>query len=238
MARKNGRGRPFLTLVVPKADARFYIAQAQASGGSVLVLGSASGTLALEIASAGVSTLAVDPSPRMVAAAEALKASAPPAVAERLRVQQADLRALRLEERFPLVMAPHNALGLMGTLADLESLLATVRHHLAGDGTFVFDLLNPRAGLSLEPSPPPEPSAGVPPHRPIFAPHLRERRRTPDGKGLEVALHRLRLRPFRPEEVDRALQAVGLVARERYGNFEGRPFAAEEERQVVVAGVA
>lgn len=241
MARKTGRGRPPLSLVGPDSDVRFYLRQARQAGGPVLVLGCGSGRLALELAEAGLSVLGVDPSPRMLEAAEALRAGAEPEAAARLRLLATDLRALRLEERFGLVAAPHNALGTMGTPADLETLLATVRHHLAPGGSFVFDLLNPPPDPAAEDAARDwEPASGLEPLRPAFTPHLRERRRQPgEGRVREgESIRRLRLRPFRPEEVDRALRAVGLEARERLGRFDGRPFEPTDERQVVVAGEA
>ncbi|MCI0573991.1 MAG: class I SAM-dependent methyltransferase [Myxococcaceae bacterium] len=238
MARKTGRGRPPLSLVGQESDVRFYARHAREAGGPVLILGCGSGRLALALADAGVEVLGVDPSARMVASAEALRAAADAEVAARLRFLTADLRALRLAERFPLVAAPHNALGLMDSPAELESLLTTVRHHLAPGGRFVFDLLNARDGDLSYGAEDREPSAPLEPLRPVFTPHLRERRRDGAGRVEAGGIRRLRLRPFRPEEVDRALRAVGLEARERYGRFDGRVFSPTDERQVVVAGVA
>jgi SAM-dependent methyltransferase len=238
MARKTGRGRPPLSLVGQDSDVRFYLRHARQAGGPVLMLGCGSGHMALELAEAGVEVVGVDPSERMVASAESLRAGAAPEVATRLRFLASDLRALRLAERFPLVVAPHNALGLMGSVADLESLLATVRHHLQPGGSFVFDLLNARAGALADSVQDWEPAAALEPARPVFTPHLRERRREGAARADPGGIRRLRLRPFRPEEVDRALRAVGLEARERYGRFDGRLFEPTDERQVVVAGDA
>src|SRR5688572_18904401 len=121
MPRKTGGrgGRPPLSLVGQDSDVRFYLRQARAVDGPVLVLGCGSGKVAVELAEAGHTVLGVDPSPRMLQAAESLRQGAGQPAAERLKLLEADLRALRLSERFPLVVAPHNALGMMASLEDL-----------------------------------------------------------------------------------------------------------------------
>jgi hypothetical protein len=147
----------------------------------------------------------------------------------------ADLRTVRLAERFEGVLAPQNALGLMASLPDLDALLATVRHHLKDGGLFAFDVLNP-ASQSLS-RPQAEPGAPLDSGRPAFIPHLRERRRSPPEDTLS-GIRRLRLRQFSPDELDGALGRAGLVALERYGDFDGKPFDPEDPLQVVVAGLA
>ena len=78
-----------------------------------------------------------------------------------------------------------------------------------------------------------DPTAGLEPLRPPFAFHLRERTRA----GQPGGIRRLRLQHFSPEELDGALAACGLTARERYGRFDGKPFDADDARHIGIAGL-
>jgi SAM-dependent methyltransferase len=229
MAGNDARGRTPLSLVGQEPDLLFYMRQVAEHGGPVLVLGAATGRVAWAVAEQGVSVLGVDPSERMIRAAEERRALEEPEVAARTRLLTADPRSLRLEERFSTVLAPQHAMGMMGSYEDLEAFLATVRHHLVPGGTFVYDVLNP----------PPEstpvrdeegPTAPLEPRRPAFSFHLRERRHP----GAPLGIHRLKPRPFSAQELDEAMAACGLTPRERYGRFDGKPFDPEDPRHIGV----
>ncbi|WNZ63554.1 MULTISPECIES: class I SAM-dependent methyltransferase [Myxococcus] len=227
----DARGRMPLSLVAQEPDLLFYTRQAAEHGGPVLVLGAANGRVVWALAGDGYDAVGVDPSGVMIRSAEERRHSEPEDVSRRARFQVADLRSLRLDERFPLVLAPQHALGLMPGKDDLEALLATVRHHLTPDGSFVYDVLNtPREPVL--PRDDEAPSAGLEPRRPLFTLHLRERR----APGRPSPIRRLKLRHFTPEELDAALTAAGLVPRERYGRFDGKPFDLEDSRHIGIAG--
>ncbi|NPD27823.1 class I SAM-dependent methyltransferase [Corallococcus exiguus] len=231
MAGNDARGRTPLSLVGQEPDLVFYTRQAAEHGGPVLVLGAANGRVPWSLAGHGFSTVGVDPSEAMIRSAEERRASESPEVSERTRLIAADPRALRLPEQFPLVLAPQHALGLMSGRDDLEAFLATVRHHLAPGGTFIYDVLNaPREPVL--PRDDDEPGAAVEPRRPLFALHLRERR----PAGGQSPIRRLKLKHFLPEELETALTASGLTLRERFGRFDGKPFDLEDLRQIGVAG--
>ncbi len=226
-----GRRGPVLSLVSRERDAAFYLREVEQRGGPALVLGAGTGRIAWELALSGVETVAVDPSEVMLESAEARRAHEAEEASRRLEFIHADVRALRLEKRFPVVIAPQNALALMGTLDDLDAMLATVRHHLAGNGTLIFDVLNP-----VREMPPPDadhwhPLEGLEPPRPVFAPHLRERDRRDGIEGIR----RLRLRHFNVAEIDQALADADFVATERYGGFDRTPFEATDPIQIVIA---
>ena len=203
-----------LSLVGFDLASAFYVRLAGKQGAPVLVLGSADGRVAFTLSTRGHRVVGVEPSERMHAAANEQRPSE--AGAADVQLLNADLRSVRLEEKFALVIAPQNALGLMGTADDFEAALATVRFHLATDGIFAFDLRSEADS---------EPPALL---RPAFTAHLRER------AGQSV--RRLRRRVFTPFEVDGALTRSGLEARERYGDFLSRPWEDSDEVQVVVAG--
>jgi hypothetical protein len=65
------------------------------------------------------------------------------------------MRSVRLEQHFPLVIAPFNTLMHAYTLKDQDATLQTVRAHLEPGGRFAFDLYTPKFGaldvLRLEP---------------------------------------------------------------------------------------
>lgn len=229
--------RPVLSLVTADAGSGFYGDRVDREGGPALVLGAGDGRIAWELARRGHQVLAADPSEVLVRAAEERRAQEPPEVAARLRVVRADVRSLRLDERFKVVIAPRNALGLMSTPGDLEAALATAALHLAEGGAFLLDLVNPPEHRS--PPAPDDRAEQEPPlwYRPVFVPHLRERRRERPGEGAAAheGLRRLRVRQFSAEELDVALKAAGFQPLERYGDFDGRPFAPEDPLQIVVA---
>ncbi|QRN95452.1 class I SAM-dependent methyltransferase [Archangium violaceum] len=232
MAGNDARGRTPLSLVGQEPDLVFYTRQATERGGPVLVLGSANGRVAWTLAEHGLSVLGVDPSERMVRAAEESRASVSAEVAGRVRFLLADPRSLRQPERFPVVLAPQNALGLMSTHEDLEAFLATVRYHLVPGGLFVYDVLNPSTEpASTQNRDEDDPGAALEPRRPGFSFHLRERRQP----GAPLGIRRLKLKPFSVQELDAAMAAGGLTPRERYGRFDGKPFDPEDSRHIGVA---
>lgn len=230
--------RPVLSLVPRDTSAAFYRRRAAEAGADahVLILGSATGQIASELAQGGVDVTGVEPSDLLMTAAQALRTSRGPEVAAHLNLLQADLRSVRLGRTFPLVLAPQNAFGALGTPEDLEDLLATVTEHLAPEGTFAFDVTPPLGGPSAHhlemPSDRPPPAPPSP--RATFIPHLRERRRNPQ-QGAETELHRLRLRQFTPAELDEALGRAGLQATEKYGGFDGKPYDPGDPLLIVVA---
>ena len=199
------------------------------SGGPVLVLGVAEGRLAEALVRRGALVTGVDPSPRMLARAEETRATLPPEVQGRLQLMRADLRSLRLPQRFVAVFAPRDAVALVATRPDLEALFVTAREHLGPGGSFAFDLsLPPPRWLFPEDV---DPHEGVQPERAVFTPHLHSRR-TRQGHG---DIHRLLLRHFTAGEVDHALAATGLEPLTRDRDFEGRPWEPGSDRMVVVA---
>jgi SAM-dependent methyltransferase len=227
-----GRRGPVLSLVSRERDIAFYLREVEQRGGPALVLGAGTGRIAWELALSGFDTVAVDPSEVMLGTAEGRRSHESEEASRRLELIHADVRALRLEKRFPVVLAPQNALALMATLDDLDAMLATVRHHLAENGTLIFDVINPVREPPSSDVQDWHPLEGVEPPRPVFAPHLRERDRRDGIEGIR----RLRLRHFSVAEVDRALADAGFVATERYGSFNSTPFETTDPVQIVIAG--
>jgi SAM-dependent methyltransferase len=230
MSGNDGRNRTPLSLVGQEPDLLFYTRQAGERGGPVLVLGAANGRVPWALAGHGFAAVGVDGSTTMIRAAEERRTSEPAEVAARVRFIVSDVRALRLEERFPLVLAPQHAMGLMPTRDDLDAFVATVRHHLAPGGTFTYDVLNPPREAIIRDDDD-EPRAPLEPRRPLFALHLRERR----PPGGTAPIRRLKLKHFSPEELEEALANGGLTLHERFGRFDGKPFELKDSRQIGVA---
>jgi len=232
MSGNDVRGRTPLSLVGQDPDLLFYSRQASERGGPVLVLGAANGRVPWSLAGHGFAAVGVDSSEVMIRSAEERRAEEPAEVAERVRFITSDVRALRLPERFPLVLAPQHAMGVMATRDDLDAFLATVCHHLSPGGTFIYDVLNPPREAIIRDDDD-EPRAPLEPRRPLFALHLRERR----PPGGTTPIRRLKLRHFAPEELEEALSSCGLTLRERYGRFDGKPFDLGDSRQIGIAGL-
>jgi SAM-dependent methyltransferase len=225
-----GERRRSLTVVGgARGEVARYASLLPESGGAVLVLGVAEGRLAEGLVRRGAPVTGVDPSPRMLARAEETRAALPQELQSRLQLMRADLRSLRLPQRFVAVFAPRDAVALVATRGDLEALFVTAREHLAPGGSFGFDLsLPPPRWLFPEDV---DPHEGVQPERAVFTPHLHSRRTRQGHRDI----HRLLLRHFTAGEVDHALAAAGLEPLSRDRDFEGRPWEPGADRMVVVA---
>ncbi|HYH97616.1 class I SAM-dependent methyltransferase [Hyalangium sp.] len=229
MSGNDVRGRAPLSLVAQEPDLHFYRQRAEERGGPVLVLGAANGRVPWSLAGHGFAAVGVDSSEVMIRSAEERRAEESAEVSSRVQFIASDMRALRLTERFPLVLAPQHAMGVMATRDDLDAFLATVCHHLAPGGTFIYDVLNPPREAIIRDDD--DPRSPLEPRRPLFARHLRERK-APGGTS---PIRRLKLRHFAPEELDEALATCGLTLHERYGRFDGKPFDLQDSRQIGVA---
>jgi SAM-dependent methyltransferase len=198
---------PVLALDGPS---RFYGKLLGASG-QVLVLGAGDGLVAAALASRGHEVVAVEASASLRALVLERKATL--THPERLTVSADDPRTLSLSRKFSLVIAPHQALGLARSPDELDALLTVIARHLEPGGTFAFDALN-------------DPERGEV-YRARGVPHLRER---------SEVIHPLAPLRLSAATVDEALDAVGLVARERFSDFNETPFSPDAQLQVVVGG--
>ena len=231
MKRGDGRRRALSLVSAMEPDVGRYAEYLPAAPGEVLVLGSADGRVVRELVSRGARVTAVDPSARMVERAEEARGELAPEAQARWQLMRADLRALRLAERFQAVFAPQNAVALMATRLDLESFFATAAAHLGDDAPFVFDAaLPPRRYLAPEEDE--GPHDAVASERAVFTPHLRETRGRTGGAP---SIRRLLLRPFTAWEMDAALHAAGLQPHTRDGGFDGKGWKPGDAVMVVVA---
>jgi SAM-dependent methyltransferase len=124
-------------------DVQFYVGLAKRVGGPVLEYGVGNGRIALPIARHGVRVFGVDRSAPMLKDLRARVADEPEDVRARVAFRRGDMRSVRLQRRFPLVICPFNTAMHLYTRVDVERFLAGVRAHLRPNGLFVVDLAVP-----------------------------------------------------------------------------------------------
>lgn len=114
---------------------------------TVLDLGCGTGRHASLLAERGYEVVGVDRSPAMLAEARARAVSG-----GRTEFVEGDLRTLRLQREFDVVISLFHVMSYQTTNADLLAALATLRAHLAPGGLFIFDCWYGPAVLNLRPS--------------------------------------------------------------------------------------
>lgn len=135
------------------ADLAAWARLAAERGSPVLDLGAGTGRVALHLAARGVEVVAVERDPELASELLARARRRQAAV----EVVEADVRALELDRRFPLIVAPMQLVHLLAGRAGRARALAGARRHLAPGGALALTIL-------LEPLPPsgtPEPLPDV-----------------------------------------------------------------------------
>jgi SAM-dependent methyltransferase len=232
-------------------DVTFYVDLARRAGGAVLEYGVGNGRVALPIARHGVAVVGVDHSVPMLTDLRSRLRSEPADVRRLVRVVRGDMRTLRLRKRFPLVIAPFNAVLHLYARSDVEGFLARVRDHLTPGGRFVADLSTPPLEDLVRPSSKPfhaprfrHPTAGVVvknrewfdydrvrqvlfvsmEFEPLGAGAARDRWSTP-----------LAHRQFFPQEWEALLHYNGFAVERVEGDFHGGPLTGASDVMVWVA---
>lgn len=104
---------------------------------AVLDLGCGTGLLAAALAGAGREVVGLDPAAAMLDVARARPGG------DNVTWVEADARTFRCDRRFDLIVMTGHAFQCLLTDADQQALLATIAHHLAPQGRFIFDSRNP-----------------------------------------------------------------------------------------------
>jgi len=216
-------------------------------GHPVLELACGTGRLTIPIAQAGVEIVGLDLSPSMLAQART-KAKA---VGVEIEFVEGDCRSFELGRKFALIFMAFNSMQHLHDYASLAALFANVRKHLAEGGRFIFDVFNPkieilaraagerrlereyqdpdgRGKMAFEYSSIYDDAAQVSHIQCYFV------RRGPNGEELDVREEELNLRSFFPQELDLLVRSQGFEIAEKFGNFERKPFASGDPKQVVV----
>ncbi len=116
-------------------------------GQRVLELGAGSGRVAVPLAESGCEVTAVDSSEAMLSQSRARMRAAG------VRVERADMRDLRLDERFDCVIIALSTFQHLLRRPDQLSALQVVRRQLDAGGSMILDWTAPRAD-DIEPAPP------------------------------------------------------------------------------------
>jgi SAM-dependent methyltransferase len=229
------------------ADIPFYLEEARRSGGPVLELACGTGRLTIPIAQSGVEIVGLDLTPSMLAHART-KAEA---AGLKIEFVEGDCRAFELGRKFALIFMAFNSMQHLHDYESLAALFACVRKHLAEGGRFVFDVFNPKIAIlaravgerhlereyqdpggkgmmAFENSMVYDDAAQVSHIQCYFV------RRGPNGEEIDVRVEELHLRSFFPQELDLLVRSQGFEMVEKFGNFERKPFAGGDPKQVVI----
>jgi SAM-dependent methyltransferase len=243
------------------ADIPFYVEEARHTaalnpphrkergkvGHQVLELACGTGRLTIPIAQSGVDITGLDLSPSMLAHA---RTKAEQAGVE-ISFVEGDCRAFELPRKFALIFMAFNSMQHLHDHASLTNLFSSVRKHLAPGGQFIFDVFNPKISM-LARSPEerqPEREYDDPDGKGTIVlentMHYDDAsqvsrikwyfsRRGPNGLEPDFRVEDLHMRCFFPQELDLLVRSQGFEIVDKFGNFERKPFASGEPKQVVV----
>jgi SAM-dependent methyltransferase len=118
----------------------------------LLELGCGTGQHALLLAKSGYQIHGVDLSTQMLQQANERLLALPPDLAAKLQFSQGDIRSVRLERDFDVVISLFHVISYQTTTTDLQAALTTARQHLRPGGILIFDVWYGAAVLSERPS--------------------------------------------------------------------------------------
>ena len=127
-----------------QGDERFYLEEAETTGGPVLELGCGTGRIALPLAVAGLEVHGLDASSAMLARAKQKREQLPAETAKLLHLHHGDMAGFEIERKFALIFIAFRSFQILSTPEDQRRCLACVRKHLAPDGKVIINLFDPR----------------------------------------------------------------------------------------------
>ena len=224
--------------------ADFYRTRADRQGGRVLELGCGTGHKLVPIASAGHPCVGLDFSPDMLAEARR-KANERGVEVEWMH---GDMRAFDLGRAFDFVFIAANSLLHLHETEDLVSCFRSVRQHLAPGARFVFDVFNPSVRLLAEADGvrrTRESMAFTDPDRgnvsvdvaETYDAHAQVTRGTwylSTDSEPDFVVAPLEIRSIFPQELPLLVSLGGLRLVECFGDWSGRPFAADAPHQIYI----
>ncbi len=195
-----------------------------AQGGRALELGVGTGRVALPLAGRGIEVHSIDVSEAMVA-----KFKAKPN-ADSVPVTVGNFREVAVEGRFSLIFVIFNTFFALLTQEDQVQCFRNVAEHLTDDGVFVIKAFvpdlsrfvrNQNADVTLIEADKLMISATNhdPVNQRVISQHVAITEET-------VKIYPVRLRYAWPSELDLMAQLAGMKLRERWSDWEGKPFAA------------
>lgn len=232
-------------------DIPFYLALAQRTGSPILEAGCGTGRLVLALARAGYRVVGVEQLPAMLARAKAKVLAAGPRLARRVRLVQADLRNLALEQRFVLAILAVNTLMHLAEAEEQEEALRRLFAHLAPGGVLALDLfpphpdfLAPASGELVLEKVLTDPDTGTPVLKFVSrqADYARQLLTTTfiydrmdAAGGVERTVQTFPLRYLYRPEAERMLRAAGFQIEGVYGSYDLDPYDDQGERMLFLA---
>jgi len=119
---------------------------------SVLDLGCGTGAHAVQLAREGYRIHGIDLSTDMLERAKSRLAVLPSGQASRLEFSQGDIRTVRINDKFDVVISLFDVISYQTTNEDLRAAFATAKAHLKSGGVFILDCWYGPAVLSDRPA--------------------------------------------------------------------------------------
>lgn len=124
-------------------DLALFLKLARRCPGPILDGMCGTGRVAIPLARAGHSVVAIDWSSGMLREFRRKLRREPPSVRRRIRIAQTDLRELRTKDRFDLALLPFNSLPELLTLEEQAAVLQRISAHLRPGGRLVVHIDHP-----------------------------------------------------------------------------------------------
>jgi SAM-dependent methyltransferase len=124
-------------------DLPFWLELAGRHRGPMLEVACGTGRVLLPIARSGVPIDGVDLSPEMLGVLKAKLAREPEGVRRRVALHEGDMRELRLEQAYRLVIAPFRSLQHLHTVDDQLRAFTSIARHVVPGGAFAFNVFFP-----------------------------------------------------------------------------------------------
>jgi SAM-dependent methyltransferase len=229
------------------ADIPFYLEEAKRAAGPVLELACGTGRLTIPIAQSGISIEGVDRSPSMLAHLRTKAGKA----RVKIPLTEADIRDFDLGRKFSLILIGFNSIQHLHDYASQAALFANVRKHLSPGGTFVFDVFNPKIAFLAQSGETrklkreyedPDGQGKIAVEQTLVyedatqVSHIRWFLSLSDKNKEEkdFRVEELHLHCFFPQELDLLVRSQGFEIVKKFGNFERKPFASGDMKQVVI----
>lgn len=225
-------------------DIAFWQSMAMKYGKPVLELACGTGRISIPLANQGFQVTGIDISESLLE-----KAREKSSLVEWIKC---DIRDFDINQKFPLIIFPYNAMRYLLQLEEIEACLNCVKKHLDIGGKFIVDVKNPSLKYFNE----------------IFLSHQRDVDsifQAPDGKGTIVVtrireydaeqqiltrkmffrfpghtedfVEELKLRCYFPKELEALFKYNDFIVESKFGNYDGTAFTSESPQQIIVCSL-